>query len=70
VCRVPACPALPLHRIAHDRAWQPAHDATPPTPCPLADRTDPDKPGFRRTQAKTETPSIESLRHRYRHPYA
>jgi hypothetical protein len=69
-------PCVPVHAhmctfsTVHDRARRPAHDAKPPSPCPLTDRTDPGRPGFRRARTEPETPLTGLLRHRHRHPYA
>jgi hypothetical protein len=56
-------------RASHHRARRPAQGAKPPSPCPLTDRTDLGKPGFRRAQTEPETPSTGPLRHRHLHPY-
>jgi hypothetical protein len=69
-------PCVPVHarmrtsRTMHDCAWRPAHDAKPPSPCPLTDRTDPGRPGFRQARTKPEMPSTGPLHHRHHHPYA
>jgi hypothetical protein len=56
-------------RASHHRARRPAQGAKPPSPCPLTDRTDPGRPGFRCARTEPETPSTRPLRHRHRHPY-
>jgi hypothetical protein len=66
--RVPAIPvrldpARPCS--SHSRARQPALDAMPPPPCPLADRTNPDKPGFRHARTEPKLTPTEPSHHRH-----
>jgi hypothetical protein len=49
---------------SHHRAWRPAPDSTPPTPCPRVTQTNPGEPGFRHTRTELVRNPTEPLRHR------